>query len=149
MLKDQQLRTNITIIILEKMTNHINLFETILYVHDQQRSAGFYQKLLRMAPEVNIPGMTEFILSQNCKLGLMPNNGIAKILLDKVPHPESGNGIPRCELYLLVDDVQVEFDNALACGAKLISGIAERDWGDKVCYFADPDGHIIAFAERV
>jgi lactoylglutathione lyase len=129
--------------------NHINHIETILYVRDQERSAGFYQKLLRMAPDVNLPGMTEFNLSNNCKLGLMPNSGIAKILLDKVPHPESGNGIPRCELYLHVDNVQLEYDNALACGATLISDIAERDWGDRVCYFADPDGHIIAFAERV
>lgn len=25
----------------------------------------------------------------------------------------------------------------------------DRDWGDKVCYFADVDGHIIAFAEKL
>jgi uncharacterized glyoxalase superfamily protein PhnB len=128
---------------------HINHIETILYVHNQARSAAFYQKLLRRTPDVNVPGMTEFILSPDCKLGLMPNNGIAKILTDKVPHPEEGNGIPRCELYLRVDNVQVEFDNAVECGATLISGIAVRDWGDKACYFADPDGHIIAFAEKL
>jgi lactoylglutathione lyase len=129
--------------------NYINHVETILYVHDQDRSAGFYQRLLRVAPDVNVPGMTEFVLSPNCKLGLMPNSDIAKILLDKTPHPESGNGIPRCELYLRVDNIQIEFDNAVECGAKLISAIAERDWGDKACYFADPDGHIIAFAEKM
>lgn len=26
---------------------------------------------------------------------------------------------------------------------------SRRDWGDRVCYFADPNGHIIAFAETI
>lgn len=67
----------------------------------------------------------------------MPNNGIAKILSDKTPHPSEGNGIPRCELYFYVENIEAEFENATQIGAKLISEIKDRDWGDKVCYFAD------------
>lgn len=96
-----------------------------------------------------MPGITEFIIAKNCKLGLMPSKGIAKILSDKTPHPDEGNGIPRCELYFYVDDIELEFSNALMSGAKLISPISERDWGDLACYFSDIDGHIIAFAKRV
>ena len=92
--------------------------------------------------------MTEFIFTENCKLGLMPNNGIAKILSDKTPHPELGNGIPRCELYFYVENIELEFENAMKIGANLISDITERDWGDRVCYFSDFDGHIIAFAQK-
>lgn len=131
------------------MINHIKYFETILYVNDQQASCLFYQNIFRKAPDLNVPGMTEFIIADNFKIGLMPNNGIAKILADKTPHPGSGNGIPRCELYFYVDDIQYEFENAIKNGAKLISPISERDWGDTVCYFADNDGHIIAFAEKI
>lgn len=120
----------------------------ILYTSNQQSSTEFYEKLLRKKPVLHVEGMTEFILSDNCKLGLMPNMGIAKILGDKAPHPDEGNGIPRCELYFYVDDLEFEFKNALNSGAKLISPIRDRDWGDRVCYFADLDGHIIAFAER-
>lgn len=128
---------------------HIKLTEIILYVENQERSSGFYQKIFRQKPDLDVPGMTEFHLSENCKLGLMPNKGIAKILEDKTPHPDLGNGIPRCELYLYVDDAQCESDNALNSGAKLISPLTERNWGDKACYFSDPDGHIIAFAEKL
>ncbi len=127
---------------------HIRLIETILYVSDQQASCAFYSRIFRQAPDLDVPGMTEFHLTDNCRIGLMPNAGIAKILRDKTPHPGEGNGIPRCELYLYVDDVQAEYDNALHCGAKLISPVSGRDWGDDACYFADPDGHIIAFAQR-
>jgi uncharacterized glyoxalase superfamily protein PhnB len=79
----------------------------------------------------------------------MPNSGIAKILNTNTPHPDTGNGVPRCELYLHVEDIQFEFENALRAGAQLISPISERDWGDSVCYFADPDAHILAFAEKI
>lgn len=108
----------------------------------------FYEMLLRTKPVLDVPGMTEFMLGENCKLGLMPNNGIAKILGDKMPHPETGNGIPRCELYFYVENLQAEFENAIACGAKLISGIEKRSWGDTACYFSDADGHVIAFAVK-
>lgn len=128
---------------------HIKATEFILYVNDQQKSTDFYTKLLRKNPDLNVPGMTEFILSENCKLGLMPNKGIAKILLDKTPHPDEGNGIPRCELYFNVDNIVLEFENATKIGAKLISSIQDRDWGEKVCYFADLDGHIITFAKKI
>ncbi|HLC83349.1 MAG TPA: lactoylglutathione lyase, partial [Bacteroidia bacterium] len=80
---------------------------------------------------------------------LMPNAGIAKIITPSLPHPENGNGIPRCELYLYVSDLQLEFDNALKAGAKEISPIEVRNWGDRVCYFSDLDGHVIAFATKI
>jgi uncharacterized glyoxalase superfamily protein PhnB len=127
---------------------HIQLIETILYIKDQEASTDFYSKLFRKNPDLNIPGMTEFKLSDNFKLGLMPNKGIAKILADKTPHPDKGQGIPRCELYLYVENIHLEFDNAIKIGAKLISPISDRNWGDSVCYFSDLDGHIIAFTEK-
>lgn len=131
------------------MIEHIQLLETILYVSDQELSRRFYEQLFRRRADLHVPGMTEFNLSAACKIGLMPNKGIAKILADKTPHPDEGNGIPRCELYFYVNDLEHEFANALASGAKLISPVLDRDWGDKVCYFSDPDGHILAFAQKI
>lgn len=127
----------------------IKKIHTILFVNNQDDSTKFYSSLLRNQPVLHVKGMTEFELAKNLILGLMPNDGIVKITGNFTPHPASGNGIPRCELYLYVNDIVLEFENALHCNAKLISPISERDWGDKTCYFADPDGHIIAFAEKI
>lgn len=121
----------------------------ILYVKDQTRSRNFYQSILQIKPVLDVPGMTEFRLSEECILGLMPEEGIAKILSDKVPNPSDGNGIPRCELYLYIENIQQYFDRAIASSAKLVSEIQDRNWGDRACYFVDPDGHIIAFAEKI
>ncbi len=121
---------------------------TILYVADQNRSKEFYKKILAIDPFLDVPGMTEFKITETHKLGLMPEKGIVKILKDTVPNPESGSGIPRCEVYLYVDKPEAYFERALQAGAKKISNIELRNWDDYVGYVADPDGHIIAFAER-
>lgn len=125
---------------------NISKVEIILYVADQHRSKEFYAEILQRQPDLDVPGMTEFILADNLKLGLMPENGIAKILFDKTLHPSTGNGIPRCELYLHTDNIEESFKRAKKAGAKEISKIQDRDWDDTVCYLADFDGHIIAFA---
>lgn len=130
------------------MIQQIKHFEVILFVNDQKISTAFYKKLLRSDPDLFVPGMTEFIISPYCKLGIMPTKGIAKILDSATPNPDLGDGIPRCELYFLVEDVITEYEYALSIGANLVSTVQARDWGDLVCYFSDPDGHIIAFAQK-
>lgn len=131
-----------------KKQNELNEIEFILYVSDQERSKVFYQLLFQIRPCLDVPGMTEFKLSESVKLGLMPENGIAKILTDKMPHPKQGNGVPRCELYIRVKNADQYLKRGIELGGKQISELQERNWGDKAGYIADPDGHIIAFAEK-
>ena len=119
----------------------------ILFVADQERSKLFYEAVLEKKPVLDVPGMTEFFLTDNFKLGLMPENGIAKILIPQTVHPASGNGIPRCELYLFVKNPAESLQSAINAGASGISKAEERSWGDQVAYCADPDGHVIAFAK--
>ncbi len=127
----------------------ISAVEIILYVSDQNKSRNFYEAVLHLSPSLHVPGITEFSISDKLKLGLMPDAGIAQILLPVTPHPETGTGIPRCELYLTVENLDAEFSHAIKAGAKLVSDIAARNWGDRVGYLADPDGHIIALAEKM
>ncbi|HSI90638.1 MAG TPA: VOC family protein [Adhaeribacter sp.] len=127
----------------------IAAFEFILYCADQARSRDFYKQVFQKEPVLDVPGMTEFQLAPNLKLGLMPETGIARILADKTPHPSSGNGIPRCEIYLYVEDLEGFYNRALKAGAKEISEIADRNWGDRVGYLADPDGHVVAVARKI
>lgn len=120
----------------------------ILYVKDQHASRDFYRLVLDKEPILDVPGMTEFLLEDNCKLGLMPETGIVKILGDKTPHPASGNGIPRCELYLYVNDVEETYARLKGMAITEFSPLYDRDWGDRAAYFADADGHIIAIAGK-
>jgi len=127
----------------------LKAFQFILYVADQQKSMEFYKNVLQTEPTLHVVGMTEFTLFNKVKLGLMPENGIAKILTKRMQHPKMGKNIPRCELYLTVENAAEYMSRSIKLGAKLIDEYKPRDWGYSVGYVADADGHIIAFAEKV
>ena len=121
----------------------------ILYVKDQARSTEFYSKVMGQHPSLYTPGMTEFILSENCVLGLMPEKGIKRLLGDRLPDPARAAGIPRSEIYLYVPDPIAYHRRAMEAGAFELSGLENRDWGDRAAYSLDLDGHVIAFAEKI
>ncbi len=126
------------------MTTHF-----ILYVADQARSTAFYSRVLDCQPTLNVPGMTEFTLSANTILGLMPIAGIKRLLGDQLPDPARSTGIPRSELYLLVQQPLDYHRRAIKAGAVELSGLEDRDWGHRAAYSLDPDGHVLAFAEQI
>ncbi len=120
----------------------------ILYVSDQRRSALFYRSVLQAEPILDVEGMTEFALPGGSTLGLMPEKGAEQLLGPGIAPPSTGKGIPRCEVYLYVHDPQKYLDRVVMSGGRQISELKLRPWGDVVCYGADADGHILAFANR-
>ncbi len=120
----------------------------IMYVADQVAATTFWTAVLGYSPSLDVPGMTEFTLTQGAVLGLMPEAGIRALLGPALPDPGSARGIPRCELYLVVDDPRGHHARALAAGARELSPLRQRTWGDKAAYSLDRDGHVIAFASR-
>ncbi|HNQ95144.1 MAG: VOC family protein [Anaerolineales bacterium] len=120
----------------------------ILYVSDQHKSSAFYRNLFAQEPTLDVDGMTEFTLNDGAVLGLMPETGIKRLLGEIIKDPKEGRGIPRAELYLLVEEPQFFYERALANGARALSPLEKRNWGDAVSYCEDPDGHILAFAKR-
>jgi catechol 2,3-dioxygenase-like lactoylglutathione lyase family enzyme len=118
--------------------------ELILWVASQQRSRAFWGAALDAEPVVDVPGMTSFDLGAGLRLGLMPREDVAALLGDAV----GGAAGQASELYLLVDDADLAYERFLAAGATAISPPSRRPWGDRAGYAADPDGHVVAVAER-
>jgi len=121
----------------------------ILYVQDQAESTRFYSEVLNIQPLLQVPGITEYRLPGDTILGLMPISGITKLLGPDLPDPSGAQGIPRTELYVVVEDAVEYLDRALAAGARKISPVIARDWGHAAGYVLDPDGHLIAFAHEI
>jgi predicted enzyme related to lactoylglutathione lyase len=121
----------------------------IIYVNNQGKSKLFYEKLLGYKPKLDVPGMTEFQLSDNVSLGIMPEEGIMRILENKIPNPAHANGVPRSEIYLYVDDSDEYYLRLVDAGGTGISKTELRNWGDYVAYGSDIDGNILAFAKKV
>lgn len=120
----------------------------IIYVRDQALSSAFYSQALGRRPTLNVPGMTEFTLTPNSILGLMPEASIKALLGSKLPDPTQDIPTPRCEVYLLVDRPGDYHQRAIAAGAVELSGLEQRAWGHRAAYSLDPDGHVLAFAEQ-
>lgn len=121
----------------------------ILYVKDQEKSTEFYSQVLDQEPSLHVPGMTEFKLNDGSGLGLMPISGVKGLLGRALKDPGLADGIPRNELYLIVSDAAVYHRRSLEQGGLEISPLRKRDWGDAVAYSSDPDGHIMAFAQKI
>jgi len=121
----------------------------ILYVDDQDSSTEMYEAILAHRPRLDVPGMTEFDLPGGAVLGLMPGAGIRQLLGPELPDPAAGAGTPRAELYLLGTEAAAMLDRALGAGARLLSPVSERNWGHRVGYCIDRDGHVVAFAEEI
>lgn len=117
----------------------------ILFVADQMKSTAFYSTVLGASPSMVAPGMTEFTLSDNSVLGLMPNAGAERLL--RIKTSKEAACASRCELYLVVDDPADHHGRALAAGARELSPLSRRDWGHSAAYSLDPDGHVLAFAQ--
>lgn len=128
--------------------NTISRVHVILFVADQARSTRFYAEVLAQPPSLDVPGMTEFPLPGGAVLGLMPEAGIKRLLGEAIDDPASARGIPRAELYLLVDDPAAMHTRALAAGGRELSPLTPRTWGDLAAYASDPDGHILVSARR-
>jgi catechol 2,3-dioxygenase-like lactoylglutathione lyase family enzyme len=119
----------------------------ILYVREQEASRAFFESVLNCPPTLHVPGMTEFTIADSTILGLMPDRGIARLLsLD--PEAVSRRSI-RGEIYLLVSSPESFHHRALVAGAKELSPLGPRNWGDQVAYSLDPNGYILAFASPI
>lgn len=119
----------------------------IFFVAAQQKTTDFYAKVLALEPTLFVPGMTKFVLSDGSELGFMLNHGIKRLLGEKLPDPAQASGIPRSEIYLMVDDPQAYHTRALENGAQEIQSLQLMDWGDSAAYSQDPDGHLLVFAK--
>ena len=118
----------------------------ILYVRDQHRSAAFYATVLGQRPELDVDGMTEFRISAETILGLMPSRGIERLVGCAPGVASPAPGALRAEVYLVVDDAQAYHRRAIEGGARELSPLLPRGWGHAVAYSVDADGYVLAFA---
>lgn len=124
----------------------INKTHIILFVESQELSTLFYENLFFKKPDLNVRGMTEFHINDQLVVGLMPISGIEKIVQNKLSSPSLAKDVAKCELYLMVDDFQKEYERLLNLNIQLISPAQNRDWGHRVAYFSDLDSNLIAIA---
>ena len=128
--------------IVDRVIGRVHL---IFYVSDQAAATAFWQAVLDCPPALDVP---DDGIRPGCARSARPDAGnrIRSLLGSSLPDPAAAHGIPRAELYLVVDDAAAYHARAQAAGATELSALTRRSWGDDAAYCLDPDGHVVAFA---
>jgi catechol 2,3-dioxygenase-like lactoylglutathione lyase family enzyme len=121
----------------------------VFAVEDVERAEEFYGNAFGWKRSLAWPETyTELDLPGDDWLGLYRRDGFAE---EAGAHPvkvEPGKHTGT-ELYVHVDDMDAAIGRLRAAGARPLSQLAPREWGDEAAYFADPDGNVVAVARRV
>jgi len=117
----------------------------ILAVSDLERSLGFYRRVFDWQEIVNTPGYAEFQLPNDLRLGFYLRERFARNV-GQTPLLVSEAGLTSTEVYFQTDDLAGFVARLEQAGARTLSPLALREWGDEAAYFADPDGNVIVAA---
>lgn len=121
---------------------------TILAVEDVAASLAFYRAAFSLTPEVDTPVYAEFTLAGGQRIGLYEREGFGRNTGQTPARIPSGELAPT-ELYFYADDLLAAIERIKEAGARELSPLARRDWGDEAAYFADPSGNVLVLARPV
>ncbi len=121
---------------------------TILAVENLSRSVAFYAESFGWRQVADAPVYAECALPGGMRLGLYERQGFGRNT-GRVPARIAVGELAPTELYFYADDLRATVDRLKGAGARVLSALAPRDWGDEAAYFADPDGNVVVIARPI
>lgn len=118
---------------------------TILAVEELTRSAEFYTRGFGWEKAVDTSTYVEFALPDGLRLGLYQREGFGRNT-GKHPARIPAGELAPTELYFHVEELEAAIDRLRRAGARELSPLSPRDWGDEAAYFADPEGNVVVLA---
>ena len=118
---------------------------TVLAVSDLKRAVAFYQDAFGWPIRIDVPVLVEFELPDGTGLAVYVREGFGRNT-NQLPFAVPEGEITGTELYFHCDDLEATIERLKAAGARELSPLAPRDWGDDAAYFADPAGNVLAVA---
>src|SRR5579863_5638850 len=134
------------------MRNHddsvpeVRLALVIFAVQDLPRAVRFYVDAFGWQPTVETSEYVELALPGGPRFGLYDRTRYASNVEGVVMSAPMFGVVSTSELYLYPTDLELTLRNAVRAGARVLSLLTPRTWGDEVAYFADPDDNVIALA---
>jgi catechol 2,3-dioxygenase-like lactoylglutathione lyase family enzyme len=123
--------------------------QVIFAVGDLARSLQFYEQAFGWPrnERIDYANYVELHPPDGGSLGLFEREGYAGLV--GAPPVELGNGhVSPSYLYVRVPELDETVARLEAAGARLLSPAADRSWGERAAWFADPDGNVVAVAQR-
>jgi catechol 2,3-dioxygenase-like lactoylglutathione lyase family enzyme len=123
--------------------------QVIFAVSDVERSVAFYERALGWPrnSRISFRNYVELVSPEGGSLGLYDRTGYAGEV-GAEPAPLNGHVAPAY-LYVRVPNVEAAVEAFAAAGGRPLSPLADRAWGERAAWFADPDANVVAVAERL
>ena len=123
--------------------------QVIFAVSDLRRSLDFYEQAFDWPrnERIDYDNYVELHPSDGGTLGLYDREGYADMVGAAVAEPAPGRVSPAY-VYVRVEDARAAADRIAAAGGRSLSPLSPHSWGETAAWFADPDGNVIAVAER-
>jgi predicted enzyme related to lactoylglutathione lyase len=123
--------------------------QVIFAVDDLDRSLAFYERAFRWPRNrrIDFSNYVELLPPDGGSLGLFERDGFAGEI-GAQPADVPADRVAPSYLYVRVDDVQETAADVEAAGGRPLSPLAIRSWGEQAAWFADPDGNVVAVAQR-
>jgi lactoylglutathione lyase len=121
----------------------------IIYAADVERTVSFYCELLGFELAFRWPADTqqplEFAFLRLEPLGIGIGRADTETLHGRVPTP----GAASFELCVYTDDTDAAAERLRAAGARELRPPEDMPWGERLCYFADPDGNTLHITAKL
>ena len=116
---------------------------TIVLVKDIKVSKKFYTEVMGL----KIISDYDTIVTFENHFVIHDSNNLLNTIYGKKPAKNLLRGKRNIDIYFESDDLEAEYKKVSESGTKIIHGIKEQHWGQKVFRFYDPDNHIVEIGE--
>jgi predicted enzyme related to lactoylglutathione lyase len=122
--------------------------QVIFSVEALERSLEFYERAFGWPRNdaIDYGEYVELLTPDGGALGLFERDGYAQTVGAK-PADVADDRVAPSYLYVRVDDVRAVSDSLKAAGARPLSPLHTRSWGEVAAWYADPDGNVVAVAQ--
>jgi lactoylglutathione lyase len=118
----------------------------IIYVTDVPRAVDFYTKNFGFTEQFRFPEGEEAgyvaLARDGSDLGIVDQSSPQQLI-----NRGMGSGA-KFELFIYVDDVDVQTEQLRAAGASVLRDPQDMPWGERLAYAEDPEGNPIAIAAQ-
>ncbi len=118
---------------------------TILAVARFTECVSFYRAAFAWEVAVDTPVYVEFRVPGGQRIGIYERLSFAQNV-GSVPQQAAEGVLSSTELYFYCEHLESAIARIRTAGARELSALAKRAWGDEAAYFADPEGNVLVLA---
>lgn len=128
-------------------------FNTIgLFTSDNKKMVEFYRDIMGFTTDWNGEDPNVMMKHGDMWLIMFPRTAFEYMTNQEYGYPKGLNGTIELAFHVpTFNDVDAEYDRAVALGAKSVFAPRTMPWGQRTCYIADPEGNLIeihSFTEK-